>query len=127
MRNSSGRLTVSAARTSVVLLIRRTVRPSGIYIGRGRQPRCLGQFQLSFLLKPRWVPRFSGKVRSTSPPYFLGNTGKGALLPFPFTATRLVWSWTRAVGVDQAALAKRELVSDKALEALSLTRTKKAP
>ena len=33
------------------------------YGATGPRPRCLGQFRLSFLAEPRWVPRSSGEVR----------------------------------------------------------------
>ena len=55
--SSSGRLTNSAARTNVALLIRRAVRPSEIIV----QTR---QFPLSFLTKSQGVPRSFGEVRS---------------------------------------------------------------
>ncbi len=38
-------------------------KPSGIPAAAIARSRCLGQFQLSFSLKPRWVPHSSGEVR----------------------------------------------------------------
>ncbi len=67
----SGRLTISAARTNVVLLIRRTVRPSGIPASMvAAQPWCLGQFRLSIPAESRWVPAPPANFAhgSTAPP-----------------------------------------------------------
>jgi hypothetical protein len=40
-------------------------KPSGIPAATVLRPRCLGQFQLSFLAQPRRIPRSSGHVRET--------------------------------------------------------------
>ena len=57
----SCRLTISAARTNVVFLIRRTVRPSGIPVAVVWRPRCGGQYRLSFFGR-RVGPCRSGEV-----------------------------------------------------------------
>jgi|SRR5438034_6739505 len=49
--------------------------PSGIPAGAIVRSQCLGQFQLSFPAKARWVPRSSGEVRSE--PWHTCSYGQG--------------------------------------------------